>query len=103
MRHPAVAVDSLLSGLETITPETGAVVGAVVEEIMAGLERAWSLPRDAVRQSYYHETVFSPSIVKLGRQRVVAGDVLEGCGSPGSPRPFRSKDVPLTKSAKSQS
>src|SRR4051812_20750530 len=34
---PAVAVDSLLSGLEAITPETGAVVGAVVEEIMAGL------------------------------------------------------------------
>jgi hypothetical protein len=64
---PAVAVDSLLLGLDAITPESGAVVGAVAEEIMAGLERAWSLPRDAVRRSYYERFGLDRGITALLR------------------------------------
>ena len=62
---PAVAVDALLSGQQAITPESGVIVGATVDEIMGGLQRAWSLLRDAVRRSYFERFGLERGIATL--------------------------------------
>lgn len=52
---PAIAVASLISGLESLRPESGVIVKESAESVMEGLEEAWRLPRARVRETYFSE------------------------------------------------
>jgi len=52
---PAVAAASLISGLESLRPETGVIVNESAESVMEGLQQAWKLTRARIRETYFSE------------------------------------------------
>ena len=62
---PAVAMRSLISGLESIHPESGVVVDESTESVMEGLQRAWTLSRQCVRETYFSNFGLTNGIRRL--------------------------------------
>lgn len=74
---PAIAIDSLLCGLEALGPATGVVVSPEPEAVVDGLERAWRLDREAVRREYFSRFGLQNGVARL----VAAADsLLSGWG-----------------------
>jgi len=62
---PVVVVDSLLSGLEVVTQETGVVVSSDPGCILDGLRRAYRLNRGAVRRAYFDRFGLENGVARL--------------------------------------
>jgi glycosyltransferase involved in cell wall biosynthesis len=65
---PAVAMASLISGLEPIRPETGVIVNESATSVMDGLQRAWKLRRKTVRETYFSEFGLRNGICRLASE-----------------------------------